>query len=50
MVKAKLQNENREDNQGIREKLVKGLVEYIGVKFYVQSVVVVVVRDFSKNQ
>ena len=27
MVKAKLQNENREDNQGIREKLVKGLVE-----------------------
>ena len=27
MVKAKLQNGNREDNQGIREKLVKGLVE-----------------------
>jgi transposase len=27
MVKAKLQNENREENQGIREKLVKGLVE-----------------------
>jgi transposase len=49
MVKAKLQNENREDNQGIREKLVKGLVEYIAGKFYVPSVVVVVVRDFSSE-
>jgi len=50
MVQAKLLNGNREDNQGIGEKLVKGLVEYIALKFYVQSVVVVVVRDFSKSQ